>query len=168
VRPLLISLLLAGCAARHAPISTGPPPPPSRHLLVAQIDDELSTKNCDHTHFTARVVAPPEHRGERVRGHVIRCDNGYGPTPARLDLAIDWPPSHVTAAPLEPLVKSPDGKPERSGAIGGVVIGAALMGLPGAVIGYSIGKVGGSAKEVLGDRQQVRIPKGALLTLEKR
>jgi hypothetical protein len=168
VRPLIFALLLAGCAARHAPISTGPPPPPSRHLLVAQIDDELSTKNCDHTHFTARVVAPPESRGQRVRGRVTRCAGGYGPTPARLDLAIDSPPSHVTAVPLEPLVKSPDGKPERSGAIGGTVIGAALMGLPGAVVGYGIGKVAGSTKEVVSDRQQVRIPKGALLTLERR
>lgn len=168
MRLSLVALVLAGCAARHTEVSTGPTPPPSRRLLVAQLDDELSTRGCERTRFTARVVAPPEHRGEPVRGRVTRCEAGYAATPARLELAVDTPNARVTAVPLEPLARSPDSEPQRNGAVGGTVVGAVLMGLPGAFIGYTVGKTAGIGKEVASDRQHVRIPKGALLTLEKR
>jgi hypothetical protein len=164
---LVLALCLCGCAA-HAPVNaaSGPPPPQASGLVVARLDGELSTQHCERTRFTARVVAPPARRGEPVTGRVIRCDAGYGPTPARLDLRVDAPAhARVTSAPIEPLGKSPDSQPIRNGAVGGAVVGAVLMGIPGAWLGYSVGGGGGIVKEVANQRNQARIPAGALLTL---
>jgi hypothetical protein len=130
------------------------------------MESALSTQRCEQTRFTAHVIAPPDRRGQPIRGHLRACQSGYGSTPARLEIAIDSPRgARVTSAPTESLGKTPSGNTTRNGQIGGALVGGILMGIPGFFIGYSVGAGAGIARQVAEDIRHVQIPSGALLTL---
>lgn len=191
MRVLVLVLLGTGCNVSKVAIKPGlpsgqPPEHPEATVgrdLVVRLDAPVGTDlSRPGDRVRAHVAAPLVGRGGRilipdgapVEGHVTHAENGHGVTPPRLEVVFDRIivdgrilaiNGVVASADLE--LKSAGADPEIAGRgrYSGAVIGLIFLGLPGAVIGYTVGGVGGGIKAI-GDRAaSLRLQSGSFLTL---
>jgi hypothetical protein len=184
----LVTIVVAGCA--HPRIPPAPPParlvirlPPSHGSVVARLDQPIGT---DHSKtgqaWTATTVAPIQTAsgrfvpaGARIEGHVRRLVAGHGVTPPVLELAVDELRYRDHARPLnariaaeqaEDLAAPPSSEPVNRGAVGGAIVGAVFLGIPGALLGYGIGRGGGIATSLRRRELDVKLPAGSFVTID--
>jgi hypothetical protein len=113
--------------------------------------------------------------GTRVEGQITRSRNGLGVTPPVLELAFDhamigghWRPIHGVVASADYQVLSPGASSQvaAEGRGGGLLLGMIFYNLPGAVIGYNAGAVGGMTQAARERPASLRLPAGSFLTLK--
>jgi hypothetical protein len=73
--------------------------------------------------------------------------------------------AHLVDPPVVQLPEEPAEEPVWSGSIGGAIVGAIFLGIPGAVLGYSFGSGGGLSRSLAHREIQAQIPPGAPLDL---
>ncbi len=68
--------------------------------------------------------------------------------------------------PLGEARAAPDGEPVRNGAVGGLLVGAMLFGIPGAAIGWGIAGSGGVSLAMARREVNAQLVAGTVLKIE--
>lgn len=159
----------------------------SRGLLVARLDDEISTSETKPGQpFRATLVAPFRDATGTIRiapgaalvGRVVDIRRGQGARPALIQLRFDELvvgrggrggryrlDAPVTAADVEQGAPEIDKTPIRAGVLGGILVGATLgYGGASVLLGAGVGSLGGLARAAQQRVVDARVPVRSFVT----